>query len=1547
MAEQGAPSALSISQTTAVLENAPVAIYVSTVDTRELLYANSMAKELFPQVDLAQGATCYQAVGFDQPCPFCQADRLERSKLFVRKFRHPGSQKTYQLSGKLIDWDGRQAHIEYMLDVTQAEREEEQSQVIREKLLNTFSSIPCGLCVYQYDGEKIRPVLHNPAFYEIMGYSGAHMRAVEQETNYLGVHPEDLMLLQQKVGETLRSNGVMQHIYRVWNDGKHEYRWIRLDGSVKAQEDGTQLLYGVYSDVSEQQRLERELTSANERMQAVIQAIPGGVAIYKVSDIFETLYCSDGVPELSGYSPEEYQAEAKRNAASLVYHEDTAMVISKVRRVVENHQDADFEFRKQHRDGHIVWIRAQIKWIGEEDGCPLLHCIFHNISDLKQARQELDHLVNSIPGGIASYRVEGGRFIPTFYSDGVMALSGHTREEYEQLVQGDALNIVYESDRARVQAAAQAAVKSGEVLDISYRMRHQDGHLIWIHLNGRRMGPLSESMWFYAVFTGMSAQTRLFQSIANEMADGIYVIDRDNYDLLYANEAKPLFQGDGRRERVGQKCYRALHGLEAPCDFCTLHSHAPDGKEHEMAVAGSGRLYSTRFRETDWNGIPAYVKYVQDVTEEVRTREEKERLEQYFQTVLKHLPGGVAVVRFEQDGRMTPEFLSDGFASMTGMTLDEAWRLYRRDALAGVHPEDREALRARMSDLLASGETHIECVYRLQKGGGGYIWVKNTLTLIPGGGGESRVYAGYHDITKERAEQELLRQQFKDLILQHYRSPGPNALIVGHCSITQNRILEILDHTDSNLLGTFGSAREDFFTGIAGLIVDPDERQQFMDTYLNAPTLAAFADNKTELVLQCFIQLPREPLGRYVEFRVHLVEAPDTGDVTGILTVTDVTEQTLSERVLHQLSVASYDLVADVDLWDDRYTILNGDLYNGHMPRQGCYSAKIADVLDRQVLPKDRKHVEAVLEPSYMQERLRRDGSYSVAFSMVGEKGEVLTKSLAVTATDLRLGRVCLARTDITDSVREQQGLLNVIAYTFELLALIHVDVGGVLLYTRQTVLENLPPLTMDSYEDAIGRLVEFYHPARASEELEQQFRLETMLARLADKPSGYDFVLPFQTEEGVRYKQINVLWGDGNHRTVCMVRADVTDMLAAERRTKLALEKALELAEKANRAKSDFLSSMSHDIRTPMNAIMGMTTLAIAHLDERERVGDCLRKISYSSKYLLSLINDILDMSKIERDKITLNRMQISLPDLMEQLSDMMTPQAKAAGLELDLRMKGVEHPCFFGDSLRINQILINLLGNAVKFTPEGGRVECTVEELPPVRHTDRVRYRFRVRDTGVGMSEDFLAQIFEPFTRHRNATRVEGTGLGLSITKGLVDLMEGEITVESRLHQGTVFQVDLEFEAAPDARKLHPARTKRSVRPREKSFAGCRFLIAEDNAINSEILCELLQMDGAQSVVKTDGKQAVQAFLDAAPGTYDAILMDIQMPEMNGYEATRAIRRASRDDAHTIPIIAMTANAFSEDMQAAKDAGMTAHVAKPIDVGVLQDTLWQVLGR
>jgi signal transduction histidine kinase/CheY-like chemotaxis protein len=382
------------------------------------------------------------------------------------------------------------------------------------------------------------------------------------------------------------------------------------------------------------------------------------------------------------------------------------------------------------------------------------------------------------------------------------------------------------------------------------------------------------------------------------------------------------------------------------------------------------------------------------------------------------------------------------------------------------------------------------------------------------------------------------------------------------------------------------------------------------------------------------------------------------------------------------------------------------------------------------------------------------------------------------------------------------------------------------------------------------------------------------------------------------------------------------------------AAEQARKEAEQANAAKQEFLSSMSHDIRTPMNAIIGMTSLALDNTDDPKRVRDYLGKIALSSKHLLGLINDVLDISKIESGKMTLNVEPVSLREAMDSIVNIMQPQVTAKNQQFKAAAREILSENVCCDGVRLNQVLINLLGNAVKFTPEKGAVQLTVYQEALPEDASRVRTHFLVSDTGIGMSKEYQKVIFESFSREDN-TRVrktEGSGLGMAITKCIVDAMGGTISVRSEQGRGSEFHVvlDLEKAAAPAASE---AADSAAERVNDVVLKGRRILLAEDNELNWEVARELLSILELELDWAENGEICVEKFRNSPAGHYDAIIMDVRMPVMDGYEATAAIRRLEREDAD-IPIIAMTADAFSEDIQRCLERGMNDHLAKPIDI-------------
>lgn len=450
---------------------------------------------------------------------------------------------------------------------------------------------------------------------------------------------------------------------------------------------------------------------------------------------------------------------------------------------------------------------------------------------------------------------------------------------------------------------------------------------------------------------------------------------------------------------------------------------------------------------------------------------------------------------------------------------------------------------------------------------------------------------------------------------------------------------------------------------------------------------------------------------------------------------------------------------------------------------------------------------------------------------------------------------------------------------------------------------------------------------------LAKRLDMEQIKADMSDGTSQLRY--EYRTGDGSHWDDLNIICLsriNGEVSEVLFARQNISELKEMELKNQALLKEAFHTVEDANRAMSDFLSSMSHDIRTPMNAVLGFSELIEKSAYNPAKVTEYTQKMQVAGHHLLGLVNDILDIGRIERGKLSLNVAEFSMSSLIDGISAVISPQVRQKNQICSIRREGVLNDAYFGDSLRISQVLINVLSNAVKYTPVGGKIDFTIRARSN-GIGDRHNLQFIVKDNGIGMSEQFIKRMYQPFEREKTplASRVQGTGLGMSITKTLVDLMGGAIDVKSQVGVGTTVTVTLRL-AVPVGANALPAQQNAQA----GSIEGMTFLVAEDNQLNAEILCEFLAMAGAKYEIAKNGSEAFRMFEQNA-GKYDVILMDVQMPVMDGYDAARAIRSSSNPFAKTIPIIAMTASVFAEDIQRSLASGMNSHVAKPVSIEVL----------
>lgn len=1151
--------------------------------------------------------------------------------------------------------------------------------------------------------------------------------------------------------------------------------------------------------------------------------------------------------------------------------------------------------------------------------------------DAALCQQENQYLTDALAGGTCLYSLKDGAFFASSWSDGLPVLLGFPPAEYHEMMGRDALEMVCAEDRAHVETAFLNAFSTGRPTRFACRLRGRDGELLWIRVNA---GPITQEgkTLLFAIFSSATDRS-MMQRVSDETIDAVYVIDADDMNLLYVGGEREVWGGQ-RTIHLGTKCYQTLHGREQPCECCPMARRLPDGAREVRFTNLPERVYRVKSQHIDWNGSPAYIQYISDISAEKRQRKDWARLDRYYQTLVRNMPGGMTVVRRRPDGTYVTEFLSCGFATMTGMPRNQAMALYERDALGGVHPDDRTELYLALEQCIRDGSDSCQMMYRIRKGGGGYVWVRNNCSFLPEEG-STTVYAVFSDITEEVRRQEVLQRQHTNMLRCYREYLQSGAIITTRSDITADRVLEVRGRTGYQVKNRTDRPRSKMIEEFAAAIPDEKERAGFLSRFTNEALIAVHQRDETLTEYDCFALPPQMPSGCYVHVIEETTTIPGTGNLTGILSVWDVTNKHLVLQMQQRLVSDNYDFILGLDFEQNRYWNLCPAGGKFEQPQEsGDCKGLLKKLVFDQAIPRDRDKCTRMLDPAYIKARLDKEPSYSFHYSVRSETG-VQAKNALVFRMDDRMDWFCFACADITDSLREQQALLRILAQTFEFLAFVSLDTDSCLLYSRQTILMDRPPSVRQGISAVEKELfTDCDIPDDQRQELLQNMTLEQMMARLRQEPEGYSFVVEVRQSGRPHYKQVSVTWGGADRQSVCAVRSDVTRAKLDEARRTEHLRSALALARDANRAKQDFLSAMSHDIRTPMNAIVGMTNLALTHQDDPAQVEKALRIIRDSSNHLGDLIGDILDMSRIESGRLVLNKEPFSHAKLLKMLTERTQMLADQQKIQFHFSIS-IQHDVCVGDSLRIEQILENLLGNATKFTPAGGSVTLEVKELPP-KSENMGWFCYTVSDTGIGMNGSTLTHLYDPFYREqsRQVNGTEGSGLGLSIVKNLVDYKGGVMDVASEPGKGTTFvvKIPLAFVAPDEVEKL--ARQDRSTDALpENCLQGRRILLVEDHPINRVVAQQMLEDAGTAVVCAQDGQEGLKIFRHSAAGTFDAILMDLRMPIMDGYEATSAIRACTHPQALEIPIIAMTANAFAQDVQDCLRVGMNAHVAKPVD--------------
>ncbi|MCI9336195.1 MAG: response regulator [Lachnospiraceae bacterium] len=1036
---------------------------------------------------------------------------------------------------------------------------------------------------------------------------------------------------------------------------------------------------------------------------------------------------------------------------------------------------------------------------------------------------------------------------------------------------------------------------------------------------------------------------------------GIYVVREDNHEILYLNQR---IRELAPHVREGMTCDRMWANSCLNCPLLNIGDKPKSQSINNDNLLGTVDMEARRMLWEDH--IPAFMITLTP------------HLDEFSNIYRKILRVNLSQDSYEVVKSGAEEWAIDSRKETFGAWLEQ----FKQHGV--IHPDDMERFLSfthpeYLKSVLRTGRKHLTCSYR-RSSPGGYRW--NLLEVTPDSGYTDRnqtvlIYIkDVQDMLKESLELDETSVRLQEVT----RTLGEQNLGIYTIELNDGNV---------NLVREGGYSQEGWTSQTlmwdvvmqSRLIrqIHPENREQFGKKFSLEGLLSARDRGLQKLDMLCQWRVGGKY--RYVAVIAYFGRNQSTRNYV-VVALQDVDarvrqEQILSQRDMQMAAIlkSRFHVMTTVYLENDQcerfWLNESAQPQNGG---KGRYTQFYQRALESSVYPEDLDKFRKCMSPEHMRRRAEETQDYSeeiCSYRLQGPREQWLEQHV----TYIRSGGQVLVNIlgrDITKEKleererlkleQEQASIINSLSSMF--FATYYGDLEQNQM-RGMNQLEDVREVLGDrtDYDTALRTYAEtFVHPedranylyTMSSKNLRQVLKREQpfvtfayrkMPERADSSPDDYGWIrataVLARTDE------------EGRASGVVYAAQDVTESKRKEMREQRAIQAACEAANHANASKSEFLSRMSHDIRTPMNGIMGMTKIASENVQDHERVRDCLGKIAVSGSSLLSLVNEILDMSELESGNVDLVADEFKISGLIEDVVSALQPRAAEKGLELRSSHGDVEHQEVIGDKGRISQVFSNILSNSIKFTPEGGRLSLTVVE----RETKKYGccfYDFVFEDNGIGMDQEFLPHIYEPFSRAEDSriSRIEGTGLGMTIAQNIVRMMGGFIKVESALGKGTRVTVTLLLKLHKGAGDTADVAQKAEETNADARFTGRRILLVEDNIINQEIAMEIIGATGAAVECASDGKKGLELFESMPEGYFDMILMDIQMPVMNGYEATRAIRKLPRRDVLSIPIIALSANAFAEDVAVGREAGMNEHMAKPLDVAQLTAAMIRWIG-
>ena len=1147
---------------------------------------------------------------------------------------------------------------------------------------------------------------------------------------------------------------------------------------------------------------------------------------------------------------------------------------------------------------------------------------------------EIETLTRDDPGSFAIYRLTSSQTAETlFYSPDRPAFCGYTKEEYETLSR-EASSFIVPEDIPFVENALRRLLDTGEDAMINYRIKQKDLGFVWLHTVYRLIGLLDGRPILFASFLNDSAETQLFTELLNNVKTMIFVIDSSSHKMLYSNRAGQEYSHKNV-DYSAFNCFEYIRDQKSLCSQCFFAGLKEGESRHQEFFHPATKIWqSINVERVDWCGHDAVVETIEDITDYKAQQKLLQAQKSELENIIASIPVGISVYR-KVGNTITRIFLNDDVSRIKGVLQEQLMKDSFADIFKRVWPEDKKRVIDDTVAVFTKG--HTLCVYRTRnEKTGRYMWLRREGRSRPQVDGSVLAYFSYVDISAQIEGEEALRES---------RDRYNRAVEGGHIAVWE-----------------YDLERDEFYSPQNSLMLlgIPDRLGHIPDSLYRYFAPNSYPDIKEQIdALKAGRVPPTKDLwtqtvngvSRCYQVTYTLIFDSDKHPIKGYGVAQDITFQKSLEEEYEHLSQDFLLLNPDA-LCSFRLNLSTDRCYGGHGSSQYIKRILASDTADGffkalmglMVEEDDLKAAKAIMSRSALIASFYAGKkNLSLTYRRRMENGQyhwVTTSIALIQNPHTQEIEALLYSLDSNEAVTNKLISERLTEENYEFTALIDVKSGKIVFHDLPSDSATTPHQS-DNFDDDFAEAADILLTAPNAAKMKAMVNLAHIREELKKAPK-YSYTFTIEKGEGKgEVKSLSFLYLEPSQSEILLARSDISLAMEEEKKQAATLARALEEAEKANQLKTDFLSNVSHDMRTPLNGVIGYTEMALESEDP-SAIKDYLKKIKKSGELLMSLINDTLDLSKIENGQTSLQKTPADLSELFQKISTSVAPSIAERKLNFTCVLTPEKPAEVSIDVLKVTEIVNNLLSNAIKFTPEGGSVKLLLDaskETPNQLLCDIV-----VEDTGIGMSQSFQSKAFEPFSQEKTEKNADvmGSGLGLSIVNQLVHLMGGDIRLNSALGRGTRFEIRVPFEksTAPLPHASTPLGDVTCLR-------GKKILLVEDNRMNAEIARNILTRYGMSVANAGNGLEAVKGFNGALPFTYAAILMDIRMPIMNGFEAAEAIRSSTKEDAKSVPIIAMTADAYEDDVKRCLDAGMNAHISKPINRELLLQELVRFLKK